>query len=178
MPQAITHILAPIVILALIRNYCIQKKKPFSLRYVVLAGLGGALPDIDHLAFILLYKTGIPLDHIHRTFTHSIFFPLIFLVAGLVIAHTPWNTSTFHKLKISLVCYALTFGILTHLALDYLIVGTIMPFYPLSNLQIGLDLINLLPPPINLTIIPLIEGIILVLWLIHLEFKNKLQNAI
>jgi len=49
MPQAVTHILAPILLVSIFRDFCLRKKdkKHFSLHYVLIAGLGGILPDID-----------------------------------------------------------------------------------------------------------------------------------
>ena len=47
MPQAAAHILITIILIALIRDFYIRKKKKFPLHYVLIAGLGGILPDLD-----------------------------------------------------------------------------------------------------------------------------------
>tara|TARA_Y100000310_G_scaffold345426_1_gene464826 strand:+ start:6318 stop:6482 length:165 start_codon:yes stop_codon:yes gene_type:complete len=47
MPQAVTHILIPILLVSLLRDLFVKRGKKFSSHYILIAGLGGVLPDID-----------------------------------------------------------------------------------------------------------------------------------
>ncbi len=49
MVYAVAQILTPILILAIYRDYLAKRK--FKLTYVMLAGLGGILPDLDVIAY-------------------------------------------------------------------------------------------------------------------------------
>lgn len=46
--------------------------------------------------------------------------------------------------KALLLFGAISFGIFIHLLLDIIIQGSIMPFYPLSGLSIGLNLLTVI----------------------------------
>tara|TARA_Y100000034_G_scaffold125404_1_gene174896 strand:- start:851 stop:994 length:144 start_codon:yes stop_codon:yes gene_type:complete len=47
MPYAVTHVLVAIIVAELLRDYW----KKFNLHYVLIAGIGGLLPDIDIIVF-------------------------------------------------------------------------------------------------------------------------------
>ena len=61
MPQAVTHILVPIILLSIIRDKIVSKNKKahFPLHYVLIAGLAGGLPDIDILISLFLNSVGV-----------------------------------------------------------------------------------------------------------------------
>ena len=82
MPTAVLHILVPLVLIALFRDFILAKKKKqfFPLHYVLIAGIAGLLPDIDIIAFYILHFFGFSISEVHRTFTHSIFLPIIFII--------------------------------------------------------------------------------------------------
>jgi inner membrane protein len=106
-----------------------------SLSFFYLFGivLGSLLPDVDEpnsyigkkLPFISkpLRKAGLK----HRTFTHSVFFPLLFLPLGYFF--NPFF-------------YFVSFGILMHLIGDYLTNTGIPVFYPFSKKRVGAKLFN------------------------------------
>ena len=91
MPYAVTHILVPIVLLSLFRDFYLKKntKKKFPLHYVLITGLGGVLPDIDLIFSTFLNLIGIHNWNIHRTFTHSLFFSLFFFMLFLIKKKSP-----------------------------------------------------------------------------------------
>jgi len=62
MPQAVTHILVPILLVAIFRDFYLKKKskRHFPLHYVFLAGIGGILLDIDIIFFWLKQKSRLP----------------------------------------------------------------------------------------------------------------------
>src|SRR3989338_2992064 len=86
MPQAVMHILLAIIVLDLFRDYMVKNKKEVPLSFIFIGGIAGLLPDIDIPLFWLVNNfLGIQVEWFHRTFSHSIFFPLIFLIVSLVI---------------------------------------------------------------------------------------------
>jgi len=180
MPTAVIHILVPLVIIALIRDYYLSKKekRKFPLHYVLIAGIAGALPDIDFLFFFILNFFEFTIEQIHRTFTHSLFFPLIFLIFYFTTKNVKWSGLGRHKLTLSMVSLMIAFGSFIHIILDAIIVASIFPFYPFSQVTIGLDLVNYLPEPFNGIIIPIIEGALLIFWLVYLEWKHKISDFI
>ena len=180
MAQAVTHILVPLFLIALYRDFFVSKnkKKIFPLHYVLIAGIGGVLPDIDFILTWISGLLGYSTEGIHRTFTHTIFVPLIFLLLYFVLWHDKIPALGKHKLKINVICLMLSFGTLIHLILDALVSGSIMPFYPFSSLTVGLNLVNLLPTPLNSLALPTLDGTLLILYLIYLEVKHKISDFI
>ncbi|MBU0907776.1 MAG: metal-dependent hydrolase, partial [Nanoarchaeota archaeon] len=139
MPYAVTHILIPILLVAIFRDFILSKeaRKKFPLHYVLLAGLGGALPDIDIPISMILNLLGITAWDIHRTFTHSLSFAAIFFILYLVLKPVKEEARicniTRHKIKLNLIFLMLGIGILTHLFLDTLFGEVTYLFYPFSN---------------------------------------------
>ncbi len=58
MPFAVTHILVPILILEVFRNIFFKDHKKFPRYYILIAALGGVLPDFDIGVFYVLYFFG------------------------------------------------------------------------------------------------------------------------
>ncbi|MAF50819.1 MAG: hypothetical protein CMH64_01885 [Nanoarchaeota archaeon] len=170
MPLAVTHVLIPLVLADIFRDHFAKKK--FNLHYVVIAGLAGILPDIDVVAFwvINLFKS-VPLNDIHRTFTHSLIFPLIFLILAFLVTNIEVK-----KLKLKYVFFAIAFGSLFHLILDGTLSGVIMPFYPFSLVNFGLDLIP--HDKFGGTFFTGLDAILLVIWLVHEEINHKISDYI
>jgi hypothetical protein len=54
----------------------------------------------------------------------------------------------------------------------------IMPLYPFSASAFGLNLITFFPAPWQNTILPTIDAVLLILWMIYLEAKHKISNLI
>src|SRR3989344_3860908 len=187
MPQAVTHILIPLILMALIRDFYLREskgrhKRSFPLHYVLIAGLAGLLPDIDIAIFgIINFLKAVPLLSIHRTFTHSIFFPLIFLLLYVIFAvwkdfHIPILRK--HKLKVSIILLMIFFGSFMHISLDFILNGVISPLYPFYNITIGLNLISYLPSHIQKIFIPSLDALLLFFWLIYLELKHKISDVV
>lgn len=183
MPYAVTHILAPIILLSLIRDFWINKKtkKKFPLHYVMLAGLGGVLPDIDIVFSFIRWLFTQQNWWVHKTFTHSIFFPSVFLVLFLIF--TPINAKaklcnlTRHNLKLSTIFLMLAIGSAIHISLDTLLGTDSFLLYPFSNLDFGLNLFGLIPLDWGL-LAALLDGVLLVIWLVYLELKHKISDFI
>lgn len=161
MPNAVAHILTPIILLNLYRDYIAKKR--FNLKYVMIAGIGGILPDIDVVTYWLLNAlSGTALSEVHRTITHTPLAIALLLIAALAA----------HKLSrgVSLGILALTFGYATHLILDYSLTGTIMLLYPFTTARYGLGLIP--ATELGSTLIVGIDAILLTTWLVY-DFSRK-----
>lgn len=164
MPNALAHVLLAIFAAELIRRL---SKKKFKLFYVLVAGIAGLIPDLDIIFywFVNLF-THAPLYNIHRTFTHTIFLPLIFLVLTLVFIK--------HK-KYFLFFGMVTLGISVHLLLD-LTATSLRIFYPFSELRLGL---NLIPGgEFGRTILLGFDAILLVSWLIYQYYNHNLKDFV
>lgn len=175
MPQAVTHILIPILLVALFRDVYLRKrdKKHFPLHYVLFAGLGGVLPDIDIVISVLLGTD------IHKTFTHTLFFPLILFAVFLVLKPINVNAKLCnlgrHNMKLATIFLVLAFGVVTHLALDTLFGTPSFLLYPFITKDFAINLFNYLPAMVSPA---LIDGILLVIWLVYLEVKHKISDFI
>lgn len=184
MPYAVTHILFPIILVALFRDFILSKesKKRFPLHYVLIAGLGGAIPDIDIPVSLLLNFLGIAGWDIHRTFTHSISFSIIFLALFLILLPVKEEARicnlTRHKLKLSTISLMLAIGILTHLFLDSLFGEVTYLFYPFSTAAYGINLLSIFPQAVQGAILPTLDGVLLFVWIIYLEVKHKISDFI
>lgn len=178
MPQAVTHIVAAILIAEFIREYVVKDKKKFSIYYVFIAGLAGILPDLDVAAFWILNFFGYSIEEVHRTFTHTLFVPLLFLILAFIF----WNFKTRelgkHHLKLHTIFLMLALGSFIHLVLDVTIAGTIRPFYPVYNFSIGYNLAGFLPFDLQQIFFASLDAAIFILWLVWLEYKHKISNFI
>ena len=175
MPQAVTHIIIPLVLTDIYRDYIVKKK--FNIRYVLIAGLAGLLPDID-IAVAWLFKlfSNISVSDLHRTITHSLLFPLFFLILFFLTKNYNPKSIKRQKLKLNYVFLAMSFGTLTHILLDLSFSGSVSIFYPLSSFSIGLSLI-----PLNYfqgTFFQGLDAILITLWLIHEELKHRISDYI
>lgn len=180
MPTAVTHLLVPLLIMALVRDYIISKKgrKSFPLHYVLIAGIGGVLPDIDIIFYLFLNPLGYSFEQVHRQWMHSLFIPLIFLILYLPLKKISFKPHRKHILNIGIICLMLSLGTFVHLVLDGIISGDIHPFSPLSSYEIGLNLVSMLPQSFSGIAIPLFEGILLLIWIVYLEWKHKISDFI
>ncbi|HII15927.1 MAG TPA: metal-dependent hydrolase [Nanoarchaeota archaeon] len=167
MTNAATHILVPLILADIYRDYIARKK--FHLFYVLVAGIAGLFPDIDiAIYWILNLFSKVPIGAVHRQFTHTIFIPLAFLLVALL-----WKKNR----KAALFFGMISFGIFTHLVLDVLFAGQIAPFYPFSQVPIGLNLLSMLG--IEAGIFPtVLDGVLLAGWLIHEFVKHRIRDFI
>ena len=164
MAYSVTHILLVIVLLDLFRHYIFGKKK-FPRYLLVVGGIAGLLPDIDiPLGWIYNLFTETTVN-LHGNFTHSIFFPLIFLVAAGILHYQK-------NMKWAKISYVISVGLLMHLILDCMFGGYSTFLWPLA---------------INTGFCPQwgisgyaqsIDAIILVVWLVHEEIHNKIKDYI
>lgn len=177
MPQAVMHFLVPAILIALFRDFFADKKK-FPLHYVLIAGLAGLIPDLDVAVFYLISSFGFTINQVHRTFSHNIFFPMLFVIVGIATLKVRnWNLGK-HHLKLSTIIFILAFGITIHLTLDAIFAGYVMPFYPISMNAFGLNLFSKLPEKIQPTIAASIDAALLILWMIYIELKHKISDFI
>ena len=171
MPQAVTHILVPLILAGIYRDYFAKKK--FPVRYVLVAGLAGLFPDIDILAgWILNLFSYIPLSDLHRTMTHSLFLPLLFLIIYFLTKNYNPKYLKKHNIKPDYLFLALAFGSFIHILLDAFLAG---PVQILPNLFLGL---NMNVTYFQNTFYQGLDAILLVLWLIHEEYKHRISDYI
>lgn len=178
MPHAVTHVLIVIILLELFRDYFVKNKKAFPLHYVLIGGIAGLLPDLDVAVYYVLYFFGFTYPEIHRVFSHNIFVPLVFVILAIPFWKFKSKELGQRHLKLKNIFLVIAFGAFIHLLLDALVAGTIVPFYPFSDYSIGLSLVNLAPLAWRETILPSIDAILLVLWLVHLEIRHKISSFI
>lgn len=174
MPQAVVHFVIPIVLGVLIWKIY-TKNKPLSLICALALGMGGILPDIDYAVFWPLYSLGIVSDlaAVHRTYTHSLFFPFLLFIAGLVLVKT---RITLKGSNIGLLTMLLSAGSLVHMVLDALISGYVMPFYPLSLMEMGTGLLDSIGEELRHDVIATLDGIVFVCTLAYLVLTKKLTS--
>ncbi len=179
MPQAVAHILFPLIIMSLIRDYYIDKKgrKSFPLRYVLIAGIAGIIPDLDVAAFWVLSFAGVAFNEVHRTFLHTLFIPIIFLFLSLFLSMDKFSSSN-NKFKWNMVFAMLAFGSATHILLDGIFTGQLMVFYPLSYMTSGLDLFGYLPGKLAKLAAPCLDALLFVIYMVYLEVKHKISDFI
>ena len=178
MPQAVTHVLIPIIILSIFRHiYQKRTNKKLHLQYVLIGGLAGVIPDLDIPLFWIMHYFGYSLEQIHRTFLHTIFIPAIFLALAFITHHAIKKRIGRNKLSISIILLLCAFGSVIHLILDATIAGYITPFYPLSLMQVGTGFpFNVLPDHIAMLFLATLDGVIFILWIIYLEMKHKISD--
>jgi len=180
MPQAVTHVLIALIIASLIRDFYISKKdkRKFPLHYVLIAGVAGLLPDLDIIAFWVLNFFGFSLQEVHRTFTHTLFVPLLFLI----IVGLTWKLKNRelgkHHLTIHIIFLMLALGSFIHLLLDAFLSGMIKPFYPFSSFAVGFSVVKYLPLQLQNLFFPSLDAVLLVLWLIYLEWRHRISDFI
>ncbi|MBS3098848.1 metal-dependent hydrolase [Candidatus Pacearchaeota archaeon] len=168
MPLAVTHILFPIILFSVIRDFYLRKRerKSFPLHYVLLAGLGGTLPDIDIPISFILNFLGIASWELHRTFTHLFIFPAIFFILFLVFSRINARARicnlTRHNLKLSTIFLMISIGTLIHILLD----NSFIYF------------VDIFPQETRPWIPATLDGILLIIWIVYLELKHKISDFI
>ena len=80
-------------------------------------------------------------------------------------------------MRISLIALMLAIGTLTHIALDSLAGESVRWFYPFSSQAFGTNLFSLSGLDFGLTV-ALLDGILLVVWIVYLELKHKISDFI
>src|SRR3989344_2604395 len=171
MPYAVTHVILTIVLVDFYRDYWMRNHKRYlTLHTIFLAGVGGVLPDIDYLLYWLAQTFGYAAQSLtHGGVLHTPIMALPFLASGYWF----WKQQ---KHRIAMVFFAITFGVLFHLVLDYLIWGEsgVMWLWPLRDTFYVSPLFQ--KPVIGDTAFAMLDGIILLLWLWHEEWKHKISD--
>ena len=164
MPYAVTHILTALVSGEFIRDYVY--KDGIKRYHVLIAGIAGLLPDLDFALFWILrliFHSTVNLNRIHRVYTHTFMIPLFLIILALLIK------------KWRLVLCAIAFGFMVHLVLDGILAGYIYPLYPFNSVGIGLNLVGR-NTDLMVQIFASIDSVLLVLWLLHEEWKHKISS--
>ena len=163
MPFAVTHILVPIIVVSLIRAHWPKLKHKITIHEIFIAGLFGLLPDIDiPISWINHYLTGAPLELLHRTYTHNFTFVLIIFVAAYLFKLAK-------NKKYYVMGLLAAMGYASHILLDWLAVGYVQPFWPLSAAEFGLNLI----PGFALKGL---DAVLIVFWIWHEEKYKKIKS--
>ncbi|MBS3073912.1 metal-dependent hydrolase [Candidatus Pacearchaeota archaeon] len=178
MTQAVTHFLVAAIVVNLIRDFLIRDKKSFPLHLVLIGGIAGLLPDFDVAAYWLLNYAGFTITEVHRTFTHTLFVPLLFFLLSFIFWKAKSRKLSRAGLTWSNILLVLGIGTFIHLLLDGIVAGYIKPFYPVLNLSIGLNLMQYLPSHFQNAFLPSLDALLLMLWMIYIEVKHKISNFI
>src|SRR3989344_4208469 len=165
MALAVTHIILAIAFLDIFRHYVFGLKK-FPRYLLVIGGIARLAPDLDiPLGWILTLLTGTTVP-VHRLFTHSLFFVLLFVVIGVILNY-------YRKLKWARIFYVIAVGWTLHILLDCFYGGmgsTLFPFlWPLQVLPTFCPSWDLYQSAHST------DAIILVLWLLHEEIHHKIK---
>jgi membrane-bound metal-dependent hydrolase YbcI (DUF457 family) len=165
MPLAVMHVLVPIILLDIYRDYFMEKKSMLPNHMLFLAGAAGLMVDLDLPLSILGSWLGLPIPA-HRILSHNIWIPLTFLALSL-----------FFRYKKSKMLWKIflmfAIGTASHLLLDATLVGTIAPFYPVNEVMWGLNLVS---SKWTADFAASLDAILLLLWLSHEELKHKISD--
>jgi membrane-bound metal-dependent hydrolase YbcI (DUF457 family) len=173
MAYATTHIIFSMLGVELFIKRFKDFKKFLPKYYYLIAAIGGLIPDLDIVAYYILYFFGYSFEEVHRTFMHSIFIPIGLLLAGLIVYFTHGKKGKY--LKVSGVFFIFTIGCIIHLILD-MIYGRVMIFYPFSYFGIGLNLLYLAPEQLRWLVAPIIDGIVLLVWVFWMNVVKKKED--
>ena len=173
MPYAAAHVIITIVIADIYRDY-ISKKK-FPMIYVLIAGIAGLVPDLDIPASWLFNFVFGANFNFHRIYTHSLLYAIIFFSIGIVFLmlrkenHSllKWDVP---KEAIIMFFFALSFGWFMHILLDCALAGdgylNLIPSIPLKSC----------PSPFSSDVLAGFDAVILVLWLVHEQWKHEIKD--
>ncbi len=178
MPQAVTHFLIAAIVVNLIRDYLVSDKKSFPLHLVLIGGLAGLLPDFDVAVYWFMGFFGFTINQVHRTISHTVWVPLLFFVLAFIFWKTKNNSLSKAKLSWSNILFVLGIGTFIHIILDGIVAGQVIPFYPIIDLNIGLNIIKYFPSHIQSAFTASLDAILLMLWMIYIEVKHKISNFI
>lgn len=178
MPYSVTHFLIALLLVGVWRDYFIKEKKKFPLSYVLLGGIAGVLPDVDVGVYYALSFFGFAYEEVHRTFSHTFFVPLLFLLLGGLSYGFKNRILSVHHLCLRNIFFVLAFGTFIHLVLDGLIAGVIIPFYPFSYSQFGLNWVKAVPLAWQDTFLASVDAVLLIIWISYLEWKHRISDFI
>lgn len=178
MPFAVTHVLTAVIILELWRHYFVNHKETFPLHYLIIGGIASLIPDMDVLVYYAINQFEYSMEEVHRIFSHTLILPLFFVILAVASYGFKSKRLAHRHLKLRNIFLVIAAGIFIHLVLDASLLGFIVPFYPFSDYQFGLNLVSLLPTAWHLSFLPSLDALLLILWLVSLEFRHKLSKFI
>jgi membrane-bound metal-dependent hydrolase YbcI (DUF457 family) len=160
MPFVVTHMLLPMILIDIFRDNILKiKKSKLPNKYILIAGLAGLLPDID-----IPLSAFFPTLFAHRTITHTVWVPLLFLlISSVFYLFKKHNWS-----KIFLMCFI---GTSIHIILDGVIAGSIYIFYPLNE-KIALS-VNLIGTANPLFAYSVMDAVLLWIWFFRKMISGK-----
>ena len=173
MPFAVAHVILTIVIADIYRDYIAKKK--FPMIYVLIAGIAGLLPDMDIPAswvFNLIFGTNF---NFHRVYTHSLFYAIVFFLISMLfffVRKEKYKIIKFvlHKQAIVIFFLAMSFGWFMHIALDCALAADgYLNLIPTISLKFC-------PHPFSNEALVGFDAIILVLWLIHEQYRHDIKD--
>jgi len=166
MPNAVTHVLVPIILVDFYRDHFMKNKKSLPNHMIFLAGVAGLMVDID-LPLSIIFGRWLDLSiPAHRVMSHNIWIPLTFFALSIFFRYKKGKT-----LEKIFLMFAI--GTALHLILDFTLVGSIAPFYPVTDTMYGL---NLLPSAYWTDFAASLDAVLLLLWLAHEELTHKISD--
>lgn len=133
MAQVITHFFTSTFLAILFKKQFSEIKKYIGIKELFIIGLFGMLPDSDVMPFIIDSYFNLGLPNIHRIITHNLTIAAVIFLIGLVLY--------FKSKRAGLIFMLGGIGWSSHIFLDWLLSGTIMPFYPFSSFETGVELV-------------------------------------
>jgi len=189
MPLAVTHVLVPIIAFELLRDRYKRMQRLFSPKHTFLVGVAGLMPDMDVPLFTTLNALGmtVQLPVNHRIFFHNIWIPLGFLLFAAFFAYV-WPSLRHGRnrkykqgrsLAFAKVFLLLAVGWMLHLALDAVLTGEIMPFYPVNDYLVNWNVVGAFADATaipQLTLLVSMDALLLLFWMWHEEFTHRIKD--
>ncbi len=173
MPYAVAHVILTIVIADIYRDY-ISKKK-FPMIYVLIAGIAGLMPDLDiPVSGLINFVFGTDYNF-HRIYTHSLAYAIVFFFIAMIISFyrkedyklLKWNVP---RQALVMFFLAMSFGWFIHVLLDCALAAdgylNLIPSVPLT----------FCPHPFSNNALAGLDAIILVLWLLHEQYRHDIKD--
>ena len=173
MPYAVAHVILTIVVADIYRDYIAKKK--FPMIYVLIAGVAGLAPDMDIPAgwlFNLVFGANY---NFHRVYTHSLLYAIVLFLIAMVFFLLKKEEYKILKWDIPkqafvMLFLAMAFGWLMHIFLDCALAAdgylNLIPSIPLT----------FCPSPFGNNVLAGFDAVILVLWLIHEQYKHDIKD--
>jgi len=189
MVLAVTHVLVPIIFFEALRDGSKRVARRFSPKHTFLVGVAGLMPDMDVPIYAALSAAGVSMPSVvgHRIFFHNVWIPLGFLLFAAFFAYA-WPAlrggrgkkhSQGRSLAVAKVFLLLAVGWLFHLALDGGLNGPVLPFYPVSDYMLNLDLVGAVAAATSipeLTLLVSMDALLLFFWLWHEQTERHIKD--
>jgi len=168
MAYVITHFLTSTFLATLFRAKFSEIQKYIHVKELFIIGLFGVIPDIDVLPFIINSYFDLGWPNIHRLITHNFVIVAAIFLIGLLLY-------TKNK-KIGLILMLGSIGWASHVTLDWILSGTVTPFYPLSSFETGINLIPAGNLRLGTYVLSGIDAVVLLTWSWFAITKKKLVD--